>query len=47
MKAQTYIATDINDKTLETLNTEYPNIKVKNLDSTNKQAIEKFSEFIK
>lgn len=38
------IATDINDKTLETLNKEYPNIKVKNLDSTNKQAIEKFSE---
>ena len=37
------IATDINDKTLETLNKEYPNIKVKNLDSTNKQAIEKFS----
>jgi len=36
-------ATDINDKTLETLNKEYPNIKVKNLDSTNKQAIEKFS----
>ncbi len=37
------IATDINDKTLETLNKEYPNIKVKNLDSTNKQTIEKFS----
>ncbi len=37
------IATDINDKTLETLNKEYPNIKVKNLDSTNKQAIEQFS----
>ena len=37
------IATDINDKTLETLNKEYPNIKIKNLDSTNKQAIEKFS----
>ena len=37
------IATDINDKTLETLSKEYPNIKVKNLDSTNKQAIEKFS----
>ena len=37
------IATDINEKTLETLNKEYPNIKVKNLDSTNKQAIEKFS----
>ena len=41
------IATDINDQTLETLNKEYPNIKVKNLDSTNKQAIEKFSAFIK
>ena len=37
------IATDINDKTLETLNKEYPNIKVKNLDSTNKQTIEQFS----
>ena len=37
------IATDINDKTLETLNKEYPNIKVKNLDSTNKIAIESFS----
>ena len=37
------IATDINDKTLETLNKEYPNIKVKNLDSTNKKAIEEFS----
>ena len=37
------IATDINGKTLETLNKKYPNIKVKNLDSTNKQAIEQFS----
>ena len=37
------IATDINEKTLETLNEEYPNIKVKNLDSTNKKAIEEFS----
>ena len=37
------IATDINDKTLETLNKEYSNIKVKNLDSTNKQTIEQFS----
>ena len=37
------IATDINEKTLKTLNKEYPNIKVKNLDSTNKQAIEEFS----
>ena len=38
------IATDINEKTLEILSKEYPNIKVKKLDSTNKQAIEKFSE---
>ena len=38
------IATDINEKTLETLNKEYPTIKVKKLDSTNKQAIEEFSE---
>ena len=37
------IATDINEKTLKTLNKKYPNIKVKNLDSTNKQAIEEFS----
>ena len=37
------IATDINDKTLETLNKEYPNIKVKNLDSTNKISTESFS----
>ena len=36
------IATDINDKTLETLNKEHPNIKVKNLDSTNKKAGEEF-----
>jgi len=36
------IATDINQKTLETLNKEFPNIKVKNLDSTNKKAIEEF-----
>ena len=36
-------ATDINDQTLETLNKEYPNIKVKNLDSTNKKAVEEFS----
>ena len=43
MKAQSVIATDIKDKTLETLNKEYPNIKVKNLDSTNKQTIEQFS----
>ncbi len=37
-------ATDINDKTLEILNKKYPNIKVKNLDSTNKKAVEEFSE---
>jgi len=37
------IATDINEKTLKTLNKEYPNIKVKSLDSTNKKAIEEFS----
>jgi 3-hydroxybutyrate dehydrogenase len=37
------IATDINDKTLEALNKEYPNIKVKNLGSTNKKAVEEFS----
>ncbi|MDB4846041.1 SDR family oxidoreductase [Candidatus Pelagibacter sp.] len=37
------IATDINDKTLKTLNKEYPNIKIHNLDSTNKIAVEKFS----
>ena len=29
------IATDLNDKTLADLNKEYPNIKVKTLDSTN------------
>ena len=33
------IATDINDKTLSELNKEYPKIEVKNLDSTNKEAI--------
>ena len=36
-------ATDINNQTLETLNKEHPNIKVKNLDSTNKKAVEEFS----
>ena len=36
-------ATDINDQTLESLNKEYPNIKVNNLDSTNKKAVEEFS----
>ena len=38
------IATDINEATLEILNKEYPNIKVKKLDSTDKDAVEKFSE---
>tara|TARA_B100001250_G_C19544002_1_gene676003 strand:+ start:75 stop:818 length:744 start_codon:yes stop_codon:yes gene_type:complete len=38
------IATDINQKTLETLNKEYPNIRIKNLDSTNKKAIDEFSK---
>ena len=37
------IATDINDKTLKNLNEQYPNIKVKNLDSTVKADVEKFS----
>jgi len=40
-------ATDINNKTLEILNKDYPNIKVKNLDSTNKKAVEEFSESLK
>ena len=33
------IATDLNEKTLADLNKEYPNIKVKTLDSTNNNAI--------
>ncbi|MDC3139146.1 SDR family oxidoreductase [Candidatus Pelagibacter sp.] len=33
------MATDLNDKTLADLNKEYPNIKVKTLDSTNNNAI--------
>ena len=37
------IATDINDKTLDILNKEYPNIKIKILDSTIKTDVEKFS----
>jgi NAD(P)-dependent dehydrogenase (short-subunit alcohol dehydrogenase family) len=37
------IATDINEETLEILNKKYPNIKVKKLDSTDKDAVEKFS----
>ena len=39
-------ATDINDQTLETLNKEYPNIKVKNLDSTNKKAVEELASLV-
>ena len=35
-------ATDLNDKTLADLNKEYPNIKVKTLDSTDNNAILKF-----
>jgi len=36
------IATDINDKTLNELNKEYPNIEIKNLDSTNKNSIKDY-----
>ena len=36
------IATDINDKTLNELSKEYPKIEVKNLDSTNKEAIKDY-----
>ena len=36
------IATDINDKTLNELNKEYPKIEVKNLDSTNNDSIKKY-----
>ena len=36
------IATDLNDKTLADLNKEYPNIKVKTLDSTDNNAILEF-----
>ena len=36
------IATDINDKTLNDLNKEYPNIEIKNLDSTNKEVIKDY-----
>jgi len=32
-------ATDLNDKTLADLNKEYPNIKVKTLDSTDNDAV--------
>tara|TARA_B100001029_G_C14884105_1_gene351639 strand:- start:24 stop:767 length:744 start_codon:yes stop_codon:yes gene_type:complete len=41
------IATDINDKTLADLNKEYPEIKVKNLDSTDNNAINNFVKDIK
>ena len=40
------IATDINDKTLSELKKEYPNIEIKNLDSTNKDAIKDFMNTI-
>ena len=40
-------ATDINNKTLEILNKDYPNIKIKKLDSTNKKAVEEFSASLK
>ena len=36
------IATDINDKTLNDLNKEYPEIEIKNLDSTNKDTIKDY-----
>ena len=36
------IATDVNDKTLEVLNKEYPNIKIQKLDSTQNNEILKF-----
>ena len=36
------IATDINDKTLNELKKQYPKIEVKNLDSTNKDAIKDY-----
>ena len=38
------IATDLNDKTLTDLNKEFPNIHVKTLDSTNKNAILDFTK---
>ena len=37
-------ATDINEKTLKSLNKEHQNIKVKRLDSTDKSAVEEFSK---
>ena len=38
------IATDLNDKTLDDLNKEYPEIKVKKLDSTDNNAILEFTK---
>ena len=38
------IATDLNEKTLKELNSEFPNIKVQKLDSTNKSEIENFTK---
>tara|TARA_B100001063_G_C16756412_1_gene553380 strand:- start:521 stop:1264 length:744 start_codon:yes stop_codon:yes gene_type:complete len=38
------IATDINNKTLESLNKEHPDIKVQNLDSSKNEDIEKFTK---
>jgi NAD(P)-dependent dehydrogenase (short-subunit alcohol dehydrogenase family) len=40
------IATDINEEKLNLLQSEYPNIKTQILDSTNKTAVENFSESI-
>ena len=41
------IATDINDKTLEELNKEYPEIKIQKLDSTNNSEIKSFINSLK
>ena len=38
------IATDLNEKTLESLNKEYPDIKVRKLNSTDRKAVEEFSK---
>ncbi|MDC0194814.1 SDR family oxidoreductase [Alphaproteobacteria bacterium] len=40
------IATDINEEKLNSLQSEYPNIKTQILDATNKTAVENFSESI-
>ena len=37
-------ATDINETTLKSLNKEHQNVKVKSLDSTDKSAVEEFSD---